>query len=126
MFHLLLKKKYKQKHLYAWIFKNRKAVWQAMASRWRRGEPEVLSPPQIANVLCQNPERSFFLSSERFLELCRIIYLMTSFYALLTSFPVWISTWEFLQERKTRLKNQNPNKFSSKYRLEEAKWKRRH
>lgn len=71
------------------------------------------------------PRTLILLFPERILELCWIICLRTSFYAPLTSFLVWVSLWEFLQERKTRLRTQNPNKVQTDIGLKTAKGKKK-
>lgn len=74
-------------------------------------EEKRMRGPPSQNCKCSlaKPRTAVFLSSERFLELCRTICLMLSFHALLTSFPVWVSAWEFLLERKTGSKSQIEN-----------------
>lgn len=59
----------------------------------------------------------------KFSEVCKINCLMPCLHALLTFFTTWISVLEFLQERKSRLKTQNPNRSLPKYRTGKSKLK---
>lgn len=99
----------------------RNTIWQAGASRWG-DQSEDSTSPRLQIALCEI-QASHSPPLRKCSELCWIICLMPFLHALLTSLRTWITMPEFLQERKNRLKTQNPNRSLSHYRSGKNKLK---
>ena len=95
----------------------KKDSWWIESSRWRRSEPQVLLPLKL-QVLFFKTQSSCFPLLRKVFKVLQDPWLNTFF---LCPANLLSNLWEFLQERKTRLKPQNPNELPSKYRTGKSK-----